>query len=65
MSFSKSHGSPFDRGRMDAYYGRPSNPHIWLDGCGVKKVLREDMTKDQINEYNLGFESEDDRKNWR
>jgi hypothetical protein len=50
---------------MDAYYGRPSDPHIWLDGCGVKKVLREDMTQKQINEYNLGFESEDDRKNWR
>jgi len=65
MSINETHGSPFDRGRMDAYYFRPYNPHIWLDGCGVKKVLREDMTQDQINEYKLGFESEDDRKNWR
>ena len=28
--YDTSHGSPYDRGRADAYYGRQLNPHLWL-----------------------------------
>ena len=37
----ESHGSPFDRGSADAYYGRPKDPHSWPYGTykGTYSVL--------------------------
>lgn len=48
----RGHGSPYDRGDSDAYYGRPFRPHKWLDGMGRHEVT--DLTEDEIREYALG-----------
>lgn len=59
------HGSPQDRGSADAYYGRPYDPHWWPDGTGFgTRIEREDMTPEQLKEYEYGFMNEDDRKDW-
>ena len=47
--YDTSHGSPYDRGRADAYYGRQLNPHLWLDGMGRQVVT--DLTKEQREAY--------------
>lgn len=54
----------YDRGSADAYYGRPFNPHIWLDLMGRDKVTKENMTEAEIESYWLGYSEEDDRKEW-
>lgn len=43
------HGSPRDRGECDAYYGRGCSPHYYNEDN--KRVTKEDMTDQQINEY--------------
>lgn len=59
------HGSPYDRGSADAYYGRLSNPHYWPEGTYMgEKVSHEDMTAEQIEEYYDGYDNETDRKEW-
>ena len=60
--YDTSHGSPYDRGRADAYYGRQLNPHMWLDGMGRQVVT--DLTKEQREAYYAGHDEEDDRKEW-
>lgn len=64
MSEERKHGSPYDRGSMDAYYGRRPRPHIWLDSMGRERVPEDKMTKDQIKDYYKGYDEEDDRKDW-
>ena len=54
----------YDRGSADAYYGRPLNPHIWLDLMGREVVTKENMTEAEIESYWLGYSEEDDRKEW-
>ncbi len=61
--YDTSHGSPYDRGRADAYYGRQLNPHLWLDGMGRQVVT--DLTKEQREAYYAGHDEEDDRKEWQ
>ena len=60
----RRHGSPYDRGSSDAYYGRAPEPHLWLDPLGRKTVKKSKMTDKQIEEYYKGYEEEDDRKEW-
>jgi hypothetical protein len=60
----RRHGSPYDRGSSDAYYGRAPEPHFWLDPLGRKTVKKSKMTDRQIEEYYKGYEEEDDRKEW-
>jgi len=57
-----SHGSPFDRGRSDAYYGRGPNPHMWYDSVGATGKLLTD--REEIDEYMYGYNNESDRKAW-
>lgn len=62
------HGGPYDRGSADSYYRRPRRPHFFRgDTYNSEEVLEENMTKDEIYEYNLGFdenEESDNHKNW-
>ena len=59
------HGSPQDRGSADRYYGRRFDPHWWPEGTGHgKRVEMEDMTPEQIAEYEYGYDNEEDRKDW-
>ena len=56
------HGSPYDRGSADSYYGRAPNPH-YMEGY----VEITDLTESQIAEYMKGYmdqERSGDRKDY-
>lgn len=60
---NKSHGSPFDCGSADAYYGRKPIPHkIDHDGDIARKVTQ--LSSAERKEYWLGYDEETDRKDW-
>ena len=43
--YDTKHGSPYDRGSADYYYGRGRNPHYYPNGTGnAPRVKVEDMT---------------------
>lgn len=59
----RTHGSPYDRGSADAYYGRVRDPHKYPNG--TYNAPRVDLTDPaEIAEYNLGFDEQWDRKDW-
>ena len=62
------HGGPYDRGSADSYYRRPRRPHFFRgDTYNSEEVLEENMTEDEIYEYNLGFDENeefDNHKEW-
>ena len=59
----KSHGSPYDRGRADAYYGRSRDPHWYPNGSyEIPRISSEYMTAEQRDEYMTGYDNEPDRK---
>ena len=59
------HGSPQDRGSADRYYQRPFDPHWWPDGTGKGiRVDKEEMSESQIEEYQFGWDNEEDRKDY-
>ena len=62
---NKAHGSPFDRGGADRYYGRPHNPHRidYIGGRGFT-VKTEDLSPQEISEYNVGWNLELGRKSY-
>lgn len=65
MNYDKRHGSPYDRGSADAYYGRKSNPHYFKGNSYQSKEIKEnDMTKEEIEAYFAGYKEEQDRKMW-
>jgi len=45
--------SPRERGECDAYYGRFCSPHYYEEGG--KRITYENMTPDQIAEYEAGY----------
>jgi hypothetical protein len=57
------HGSLYDRGSADSYYGRSKNPHWYPEGTGHGTKVT-DLTEEEIIEYNLGFDENDDFKDW-
>lgn len=60
--YDDSHGSPFDRGHSDAYYGRSKNPHRWVDGDHDKEV--ELTNPSDIEAYHAGYDSCTDSKDY-
>jgi hypothetical protein len=52
---NKTHGSPYDRGHADAWYGRSARPHKWLDGIGVNEVTC--LTTEETAEYKAGYDA--------
>jgi hypothetical protein len=61
----RGHGSPYDRGHADAWYGRSAEPHM---GHGHQR--RYDLTQEERDEYMKGYSDQDDRpgrggKDWR
>jgi hypothetical protein len=49
------HGSLYDRGSADSYYGRPHSPHWWPEGTGNgKKIV--DLTPAEREEYMAGYD---------
>lgn len=63
--FIRVSGGPYDRGSMDAYYGRGPSPHRWEDAhtnAAPKRIPLTDPT--EVAQYYLGYEEQDDRKDW-
>ena len=57
------HGSLYDRGSADSYYRRGKSPHWYPEGTGHGERIT-DLTKEEIDEYNLGYDENDDFKDW-
>ena len=62
----EQHGSLFDRGSADSYYGRPRNPHWYPEGSynGTKVT---DLNPIEIQAYMAGYdwnEQYGDKKSW-
>jgi hypothetical protein len=53
--YDQSHGSPYDRGRADSWYRRPSSPHKWPEGTGHGEKVT-DLTPEEIEAYEAGYE---------
>lgn len=64
--FDKSHGSFFDRGSADSYYGRPRNPH--RGGVGGDSGPRIAAIKEsEMHAYDAGYDYNEqfgDKKSW-
>jgi hypothetical protein len=60
------HGSLYDRGSADSYYGRERYPHWWPAGTGNGDCVLA-VTKEEIAEYTAGYdwnEEHGDKKSW-
>ena len=62
----RRHGSLYDRGTADSYYGRRPDPHWWPLGTGNgEKII--DLTIQEREEYYAGYyynEQHGDKKDW-
>jgi hypothetical protein len=70
-SFNRErHGSLWDRGSADSYYGRPKEPHWYPKGTyNSPRIDNIDykLTEEQIAEYQAGYdynEQNGDKKDW-
>jgi hypothetical protein len=64
--FNRDHGSLWDRGSADSYYGRVPEPHYWTEGTGHGKKVTE-LNEYEIAEYLAGYEHNErvgDKKSW-
>jgi hypothetical protein len=65
MTEQHRHGSAYDRGSADAYYGRPFQPHFFTgDTNRSTKITAEFMTAQELADYERGYKQETDRKDW-
>jgi hypothetical protein len=65
MSDMHRHGSPYDRGSADAYYERLFCPHYFKGATYQSEyVTIADMTIDEIEQYEQGFNECTERKDW-
>jgi hypothetical protein len=53
--FNRDHGSLYDRGSADSYYGRIAEPHYWTEGTGRGEKVT-DLNQYEIAEYMAGYE---------
>jgi hypothetical protein len=68
MYYEQRHGSPYDRGTADSYYGRDYNPHYFVgDSYNSPKIELSLMTAEEITAYTAGYrdnEANGDKKEW-
>ena len=61
------HGSPFDRGSADSWYGRGKNPHFYPNGTYNGEAVT-DLTPEEVAAYNKGNDENEAipsaRKEW-
>ena len=66
--FDQRHGSPYDRGSADSYYGREYNPHYFTgDSFNSTRIELQDMSAHEIVAYTAGFrdnEANGNKKEW-
>ena len=64
--FNRDHGSLYDRGSADSYYGRVPEPHYWPEGTGHGQKVT-DLNPYEIAEYMAGYQHNErfgDKKSW-
>jgi hypothetical protein len=64
--YDRKHGSLYDRGSADSYYGRPRDPHYYPNGTGNEPRIKATEELD-IREYNEGYDYNErygDKKMW-
>jgi hypothetical protein len=55
--YDDTHGSPFDRGAADSYYGRSRNPHRGGVGGGSgPRIEMSLLSPEEINAYHAGYD---------
>ena len=59
----REHGSPWDRGHSDAYYGRSKEPHFYVGASYVGDRITR-LTSKETLAYMKGFDECDDFKDW-
>ena len=64
--YDRKHGSLYDRGAADSYYGRPRDPHWYPNGTyrGERIPAVDEI---DIREYNEGYDYNErygDKKSW-
>jgi hypothetical protein len=68
ITYNAAHGSPFDRGSADSYYGRLQNPHKGgVGGDSGPRIEAQDMTLAEMRAYYRGYEYNEahgDKKDW-
>jgi hypothetical protein len=57
------HGGLYDRGGSDSYYRRPRDPHWYPNGTYNGERI-DDLTNEEIEEYNKGYYENNDFKDW-
>jgi hypothetical protein len=62
-NYDRSHGSAFDRGSADAFYGRPKNPHKYPKGSYISPRIQL-LDPIEISQYNEGYDGQNYRKDW-
>ena len=58
------HGSPYDRGRADAYYGRRHNPHKLVPNAHGGHEYEKLTNSSEIEAYSKGYREETGRKDY-
>ena len=64
--YDRKHGSLFDRGSADSYYGRARDPHWWPEGTGNGPRIQV-TNPEEVAEYMMGYnwnEENGDKKEW-
>ena len=57
MRTDRNHGSPYDRGSADSWYGREAVPHYYeADTYASERIGKDDMTEAEIREYWRGYD---------
>jgi hypothetical protein len=62
----KQHGSLFDRGSADSYYGRPQEPHWYPEGSYNGNIVTA-LTPAEVQEYLAGYDHNEQfggKKSW-
>ena len=66
--YLQAHGSPFDRGSADSWYGRPRDPHYYPNGTGnAPRISGSLMTPEEVEAYNAGYDYNEEsggKKEW-
>ena len=68
QTYDQRHGGPFDRGSADSYYGRPRQPHFYVEGTSTSpRIDQSQMTTQEVHAYLAGYQYNEqfgDKKSW-
>jgi len=66
VMYDQRHGSPYDRGAADSYYGRGFEPHYFTGATySTEKVELADMTPEEIAAYTRGYNDNESSGNFK